>query len=346
MPRQTKAPTSAGEATAVNEKAKKAKGSNGVRLDYLDWAWKFLRRNPEYRLLYDLRLDSPISNEERLDTLFSNPIARALPIELFDVEPAPLYGENLGDWKDRADSQGLYIDLDIRDIFDPSRYCLSSWLNPTESLPEDKTSAFDLSVFELAETWAINFKSSEQMEEFRQEGPSPRNFECGLGLTATKPTQVALRFDLRLPIDVQLEQAKRQLQNAVEVYKDHTHKNWHQIPDWNFRVDRSNTWEDMLALLDLLPEASSNVDLFRRFIKKPDLVAYDKDAKTLETMLKKAKWLRDVGYRAILLKGIGDTPLQYWAMKKKAWKKSESNRTPQSGRENIFAVSLNVLRKC
>ena len=108
MPRQTKAPTSAGEATAVNEKAKKAKGSNGVRLDYLDWAWKFLRRNPEYRLLYDLRLDSPISNEGRLDTLFSNPIARALPIELFDVEPAPLYGENLGDWKDRADSQGLW----------------------------------------------------------------------------------------------------------------------------------------------------------------------------------------------------------------------------------------------
>lgn len=333
MPRQTKAPTSAGEATVINVKAKKAKGPNGVRLDYLDWAWKFLSRNPEYRLLYELRFDSPIGDEERLETLFSNPITRALPIELFDVEPAPMYGENLGDWKDRADSQGLDIELDIRDIFDPSRYCLSSWLNPTENLPEDKVSAFDLSVFELAETWAINFKSPDQMKEFGQQGPSPRNFECGLGLTATKPTQVALRFDLRLPIEGQLDQARRQLQNAADVYKERTHKNWHQIPDWDFRVDRSNTWEDMLALLDLLPESSSNVDLFRRFIKKPDLVAYDKDAKTLETMLKKAKWLRDVGYRAILLKGIGDTPLQYWAMKKKALKKSEPNRTPQSVRK-------------
>ena len=325
MSRLTKAPTYAGEATEANEKDKKAKGAkgaNGVRLDYLDWAWKFLSRNPEYRLLYDLRFDSPISDKERLETLFSNPIARALPIELFDVEPAPMYGESLGDWKDRADSQGLDIDLDIRDIFDPSRYCLSSWLNPTESLPENKKSAFDLSVFELAETWAINFKSPEQMEEFRQGGPSLRDFECGLGLTATKPTQVALRFDLRLPIEVQLDQARRQLQNAADVYKDRTHKKWHQIPDWDFKVDRSNTWEDMLALLDLLPESSSNVDLFRRFIMKPDLVAYDKDAKKLEAKLKKAKWLRDVGYRAILLKGIGDTPLQYWAKKKKALKKS------------------------
>lgn len=329
---QTKAPTSAGETTAVNEKTKKAKGHSGVRLDYLDWAWKFLRRNPEYRLLYELRFDSPISNKERLGTLFSNPIARALPIELFDVEPGPKYGENLGDWKDRADSQGLNIDIDIRDIFDPSRYCLSSWLNPNESLPKDKTSAFDLSVFELTETWAINFKSPEQIKEFRQEGPSPRNLECGLGMTATKPTQVALRFDLRLPIEGQLDQARRQLQNAAEVYKEQTHKNWHQIPEWDFRVDRSNTWEDMLALLDLLPESSSNVDLFRRFIKKPDLVAYDKDAKALETMLKKAKWLRDVGYRAILLKGIGDTPLRFWAMKKKAFKRSEPSSTPHSVR--------------
>lgn len=330
MPRQNKATTPALEPSVVNKKTKQAKDFSGKRPDYLVWAWEFLRRNHEYRLLYRIRFDSTITANERVSVLWSDPAARTLPIELFDVEPEPKYGDNFGLWMDRVDSQNLNCSIDIRDIFfDPRRYCLASWVNPNIKLPNPIETIFDKSVFELDEVWAINFKSKEQNDEFRLLGPSPRNFQCGLGMTATKPTQVALKFDLRLPLESQLAQAESQLKNAVEIYKENTHKNWHQIPEWTFKVNRQDSWTDMLDLLDLLPESSSNVDLFRRFKRNPDLAAFDADAKALETLLKKAKWLRDIGYRAILLKGLGNTPSPNWKMKKKPWTISRSSLAQQ-----------------
>lgn len=320
MPRQTKVPTTAGEASPVNEKVKKAKDPNGKNLDYLCWAWKFLRRNPEYKLLYGLSVDGPSGREKALDILAIHPITRALPIELFDVYyPECVYGDTFGSWIDRSISEQQGCEFNESDIYDPRRFGLATWIDPAiESLDEIKN-VFDLSLLELDEAWAINFKSEEQNKEFEFIGPSPRDFVSSLGMTATKPTQIAIKFDLRLPLDSQLEQARRQLQNAVSVYRDKTKENWHQIPDWDFKTNREDSWEDGLKLLDLQCNSTSNIDLFRRFEGKSDLQAFEKPAKRLEPLLKTAVWYRDVGYRSLILKGLGDTPALHWKMKKREW---------------------------
>lgn len=268
-------------------------------------------------MLYSLRFEAPISQEERMKVLFFNPVTRALPIELFDVNTYHVYGDTLGKWLDMADKREIENEINVNDIFDPKRFCLTSWIDPDCDLPGKIQGNFDPSVFALDEAWAMNFKDDKQSEEFLYRGPFPKDFECSLGLTATKPTQVALKFDLRLPLDAQLAQAERQLKNAAQVYKDNTEKLWHQIPDWEFKLNPRSSWPDALKLLDEQEKTSSKIDLFRRFTSNPDLRVEDGETKRLEPLLKTAQSLRDFGYRMLILKGLGDLTAPHWTMKRR-----------------------------
>jgi hypothetical protein len=317
MTSKTKMPERADAKKLGQKQPKSSTNSRGIRRDYLMWAWEFLRRNAEYRVLYRLRFDAPISMEERLEILSFDPVIRALPIELFDANTYHVYGDTFGTWLDMADKRGIEAEINVNDILDPKRFCLTSWIDPACDLPENLQDNFDPSMFELDEVWAMNFKDEEQSEDFLSGGPSPRDFECSLGMTATKPTQVALKFDLRLPLDAQLAQAERQLTNAVQVYKDNTERQWHEIPDWEFKLNPRSAWPDALKLLDEQEKTSSKIELFRRFTSNPNLRVDDGAAKRLEPLLKTAESLREFGYRLLILKGLGDFPARDWRMKKR-----------------------------
>lgn len=344
---QTNAPLPTYAGTLSRKQSKQVTDSKRLRPDYLKWAWEFLRRNAEYRVLYKVRFDAPISEEERLKVLSNDPVFRALPIELFEVYTRYAHADTFGTWLDMADKQEIETEINLNDIFDPRRFCLTSWIDPDCELPEKIQENFDPSVFELDEVWAMNFKDKDQSDEFKNLGPFPRDFECSLGMTATKPTQVALKFDLRLPLDAQLAQAERQLENAVQVYKDNTEKQWHQIPDWEFKLNPRSSWPNALKLLDEKEKTSSTLDLFRRFTSNPDLVFDDSDSKRLAPLLKTAESLRDFGYRMLILKGLGDLYAPSWKMKKRDWGKSLPAKEVPLKKQEVTMESLaaSVVRK-
>lgn len=133
------------------------------------WAWEFLRRNPDYRKAWNLMSSlSPIQTEQigylvakRLYTLLHDSLIKfdvvcTLDLQFFDQNQLEDFEGFEGDG-----SLGAYREHNSKfDDFDPSSlppvsdqfvlgtYCLKRWANPDQSFEADPTAAAELWVYE------------------------------------------------------------------------------------------------------------------------------------------------------------------------------------------------------
>lgn len=150
--------------------------------DLLRWAWEFLRRNTEYRADFLRYSALPLYDEEGRKTgaCSGEPAALNEPMAYRYSDPLALAGETVHEYIQRMEAAEVdYFECSLTD------YLCDKWNLMWLPNPDD------------ADAWEI-------ISFFDDMPPYDGSTPAGEG-------QIALLFDLRFPIDRQIEEAKAQL---------------------------------------------------------------------------------------------------------------------------------------
>ena len=283
----------------------------------LEWAWEFLRRNETYRRDFRFFKRSPSClSQVLLDP--TNPKFKKFSTRWFELDPPALSGEKLGDWVDRNLSLTKKRSPKKRTMsfesvswsglnrLDASRYWLTSWLDPEKELPGIVEDHFYLNRLEVETDSAMNLLSMGHIQSLIRNGPAPIDFQQLLSLTAYSPTEVALKFDLRLPIPAQIHMAELQLYSLIDNVCAKTPAEWHLINRKALRNSQSDPRYAMLNILDARSKVKSDMAAFRLIERNPKLHSTDECVKTYESNLREAERYRDGGYIKFIYLGLTD----------------------------------------
>lgn len=133
------------------------------------WAWEFLRRNPEYRKAWELMSSLSSVQTEQIgylidkcfntlltDSLIKFDVVCTLDLRFFDQSQLSDFEGFEGDGTLGAyrDHISKFDDFDpsslppVSDLFFLGRYCLKRWVDPNQSLANDPAAASDLWAYE------------------------------------------------------------------------------------------------------------------------------------------------------------------------------------------------------
>lgn len=121
-------------------------------------------------------------------------------------------------------------------------------------------------------------------------------------IVADRPTQIALRFDLALPLHMQLISAQRQLYAAQREFES-TSQAWRLN---RFRSkEQPQAWPRMLALLDAHEATNSNSDAVELYLSRvEDGRDLSDEFDGLLTALRRARAIRDGEYRGLIMQAF------------------------------------------
>lgn len=181
----------------------------------MKWVWEFLRRNEEYRKDYARYASlSSWSDDCGKTGKFSGQAMRVWEsMEFRYCDPSALPGETGGEYLMRMDAAGAaFVEMPLEEHF-ATKWGILYLLNPDDPdcwAVEDEDGGFCL-LFPMggAATLPPHVISVPNLET--DDDSLPVFYPPG-----DKPAEVTLRFDLRFPIDRQLEQARFLLTAALD----------------------------------------------------------------------------------------------------------------------------------
>lgn len=315
------------------------------RLDFnaLQWAWEFLRRNPEYRKDYDRIKHVPELWLGRQAMDENDEAVLKLSTDWFDLEPCTLPGERtLGEWLARVKKGGRswYCEVNSRS---PLNYLIEQWMDPNEGpLPAECRDYFCADALELeqddsllspgmgmsspldrkerlgnlavSEVPSVQRTTPSDEEVLRQILEDHGWIEDSLPFIYSGqawPTTVPVKFDLLLPIEPQISQARRDLREAVRLMRKNSPIG-RKMPKWAERINKLGAWSDMLDLLDIRETVDTDAAAFEVFFQThPGKYTLDTKGQTLESNLRTARFLRDRGYRGLIMDQMKDEKLRW-----------------------------------
>jgi hypothetical protein len=285
----------------------------------LQWAWEFLRRSPMYRTSYAHWSAAPdeLKEHESFWIAAERGDLDHLPVSWFDLEPSPGEGDLFGGWRRKHASQESC--LSISDELDPSRFMLNVWLDPGQSaLPHPAHTNFFVADLQLEEDRALVRRSNAIDGGASTSGLDlatvPRTIRCPDGsvelrvgrlqLSVDRSSQVALRFDLALPLGMQLASAKRQLLAAREDFGSTSERSL--LANWRSKANHGGAWIKMLALLDAREGAKSDADAVSVYLQNLEGSRVDLSDMTdgLLTSLRRARDLSNKGYHGLVMRAF------------------------------------------
>ena len=229
----------------------------------VQWAWEFLRRNPEYQKDYKQALEMP--GDEDIDAYKD----RTDFAEYFITEPKMKKGETYSELLNRAGSKNLNVSVecirdDILDIYglgNPSPGRFSEKLDPSiDEPPEFATDSYPIS---SPVKW--------------------RNIWTRKSLKPDYTDEIVMKFSIESDITDQLEHAKKILEEAKG----------------NIKKSRKSivTYRDYLRVLDAMDMGMTEQQLMKELNKKKKITY---PWSTIKAKRDKARELRDGGYKKLL----------------------------------------------
>lgn len=238
------------------------------------WAWEFLRRNPQYQqdwTDYVHRCQAVVPGFARGTELTKDDFRSLLEHESLQVyDPPRLDGETEEEWIRRV---GKGISSSLGGVM-ADKWGLSSFYNPTSEYSP---------LLSFADRPAARWLPKHVLER---------------GAFHLEASDQVMVFDLELPLDGQLEQAKTfLLAMQKRLQKDE------KIGQFSAARQRPDLYPAYLRVLDADAENVEAADIAKELLPHlantyPEYSA----SKTVRNYLKAAKMIRDGGYRALIVK--------------------------------------------
>lgn len=273
------------------------------------WAWQFLRRNPDYIASYALissltkeqyaQLQGLIALQKGIaveDSYFDEAVIDSLDLCFFEAErwhPAEASKEVSEQYRKKPVSQR---DIDAAQIKVSNRflletYCLDRWLDPIKFVELDADFAAKLWVHHPSIEWGLayapwltqmegvelkNFRpvprvgrsfnaSAERVESHgimvkgadgKTYMRSPTVWSPDYALPVLGVAEVDVRFDLNLPLKIQIKRAEAELKEHQNLLRSSKILDRHAS-----QVDKNGAYEEYLLILDRLSEGATTVSL-------------------------------------------------------------------------------------
>lgn len=170
------------------------------------WAWEFLRFNAEYRSAYAewKHLPDAVRNFSSVGDIPLCNCEPDTPMSYFDVVPAALDNETVGEWLSRTSDErknGWRLRPSSR-LKPPKEFLISEWVDPSLSpLPKEKEYIWDQ--FNVASIVGLFFERNKPF------------FAENSNLSLTNIHELAFVFDVRSPMAF----LEKQFKNAVHAHR-------------------------------------------------------------------------------------------------------------------------------
>lgn len=287
----------------INDWTKADQYPASADLDINEWAWEFLRRNPEYQRLYDLfeSLPDEMILKDGSSSVKTGKYKGTAWLGMrfltgdsaFYADPPPIQGESMDEYYERTDGHIMRFSDYLCMKFKILPYPIS----PMESLDENCWISDEWYEDSVA-PWALSIDAED--------------FDVALDRHGKNRNKLAVIFDVSQPITKQLKAAEEILKYRIE--KNNDPDDWPYIPDSNGNDDyqrisvRLNEYPKYLRILDAIA-ANSHLDdpeLIRLLVdtfhpNEDDGYPACRVSKKIRKNIKAAKSLRDEKYHYLTI---------------------------------------------
>jgi hypothetical protein len=275
-----------------------------------EWAWEFLRRNPEYQRLYDKFAALPdFMVLEDGTTTVKNGKWKGTPWlgmrffqdgACFYADPEPIPGESNEEYYQRTGGEIMpFADYFAR------RFKLSPYVNDPRG--DDWIIYSDpASDSEMIPPWQINVEPPDPLiKAYQQEGWESSLQEHG------GRERLVLSFDVRYPIDDQIDRAKAWLKDLRKELEQDPESGFQPITFASNKLDKYPSYILMLdAEASLVGEGKASTDIYDEIARA--LFPYDENSyktgyrprKRVNKALQAARRLRDETYMDMLTRDV------------------------------------------
>ncbi|HRK38738.1 MAG TPA: hypothetical protein PK347_10135 [Burkholderiaceae bacterium] len=255
------------------------------------WAWEFLRFNVEYRRAYAEweHLPDAVRNLSVSDGIPLHACPPGTPMSYFDVVPAALDNETVGEWLSRTSDErkkGWRLGPSSR-LKPPKEFLISEWVDPLLSpLPKEKEHIWDQ--FDMESVGGL--VNEKHMPKFASVFLRP----------LTDVHELALIVDVRSPLAI----LERQFKDAVIAYRSNlNNRKMGDAPHFykaKKYINNAGIYEEYVRILQRLADGENENDI--RYTESKDSPRLEYGTPYPEKVKKQipvAIQLRNEGYKEI-----------------------------------------------